>query len=760
MLRQFKKYWWFACLALAAHSAGAFSMMGIREPYQVGQLSYIGDYSFTPKNLGEEFRWNIPTLYYTYDQAFYDYFGSNGVFAIDSAVSMLNGLSNVSSYSADLSEFPLASTRINWAASAMHLFDLKSCALENLVERLGLTDPERFTWTLRNRALPPGAQCPFFVYTVIKRNFDPVTWAPSSYVNGNLYTYQIIEGCPAVDQADAVELLVDPSADYSTAVATPKMSFAQTVFYGYFYNSLTRDDMGGLRYIYRSTNRNIENAGPGTFTFVTNNVPQLLVSSNLTLLAEAALTNDAPTLSALFPGLDIIGTTNFFTNVYTTNYSPYFTNYPWDPFGTPAHLAVVTNVTANVATLYQHSFGNLFTVVFGPNGWRLVPMVTTPMRGSGQVTIQSTTVSVTNSPYAPVGSTNISTNITAITYYTNIVMGDYVLLPTNFCAVSILYAQLTNVISYTNPLAFAVNPFANTNVIGTTLSLTQNIVNYFTNHIFVIRPVDCVQTNISLREGIEKVNFVRRDYDSLFNRFWNPVTNIYTAMAWTNNAPIPQTIERVVTVPDILFDAGDIVTDPTTWPIIIGTVSRQAPTYDTNGLAGPSVLGPGTIQPIQGGAPPGTPALPTFTYNKVGPIFENFGPFFIDEKTADLVFIWASFDGTTNAPIIYPIGTSITDLENQIFMQFTPLALADGAVGAYYTQGFSGTGGTPPYTFSLSPGSAGLPPGFDPPQSDGTFPSGVITGTPSTDGQFDFSIRMTDAAGRFVDHPYTLTITP
>lgn len=752
MLRLFKNSWWILCLALGVQSASAFSMWGLREPYQIGSLSYIGDFSFTPKNLGEEFRWNMPTLYYTYDQAFYDYFGSNGVYAVDSAVAILNALTNVSAYSADLSEMPLSSTRINWAASAMHLFDLKSCALENLVERLGLTDPERFTWTLRNR-IPTPAGCPVFIYTVIKRNFDPVTLEPSSYVNGNLYTYQIVELCPAVDQADAIEILVDPSAYYATAVATPKMSVADTFFYGYFYNSLTRDDIGGLRYMYATNNMNVENAGPGTFTFVTNYTPQLLFTSNLTLLAEAALTNDPVTLAGLFPGLTIVGSTNFFTNVYTTNFSLFFTNAPWDPVGTPAHLGIATNVTASVQTNYQHTFGNLFTVVYTPNGWVLVPVINIPGAGPAFVTVQTATVSTTNNPWGPVGSTTLNTNTTTTTYVTNLVNGDYILLPTNLCAVSILSAQLTNVISYTNPVASATNILANTNVIGTTLTVTQNIVNYFTNHVFVIHPIDCVQTNFSLREGIEKVNFVRRDFDSLFNRFWNPITNTYTAVAVTNNVAVPQVIQRIITQPDILFSAADLVSGPNTAPLIIPSCGRLVPTLDTTGIPpGSGEFGPGTIQPQAG--------VPTFTFNKVGPIFINFGPFFIDEKTALLDFIWGSFDGTTNPPIVYPVGTSIAALENQVFMQYQPLTLTNGIVGNYYAVQFTGNGGQPPYTFSLTPGSPGLPPGFAPPQPDGTFPNGFIAGTPTEAGIFDFSMRMTDAAGRFIEHSYSLTISP
>src|SRR5690349_10966409 len=74
-----------------------------------------------------------------------------------------------------------------------------------MVEELGLAEPDRYTWTLHNRFLPPGLQCPQYTYLVEKLNFDPVTYEPSSYVNGTLYSYNILEFCPTPDRADAVE---------------------------------------------------------------------------------------------------------------------------------------------------------------------------------------------------------------------------------------------------------------------------------------------------------------------------------------------------------------------------------------------------------------------------------------------------------------------------------------------------------------------------------------------------------------------------
>src|SRR5206468_769402 len=86
------------------------------------------EFSYAPHNLGEEYRWSVPILYYTYDPSFLDYFGAVGAAQVDSAFAILNNLTNVSSYSTELSEFPLDEARVNYTARALHLFDLKSAA--------------------------------------------------------------------------------------------------------------------------------------------------------------------------------------------------------------------------------------------------------------------------------------------------------------------------------------------------------------------------------------------------------------------------------------------------------------------------------------------------------------------------------------------------------------------------------------------------------------------------------------------------------
>ncbi len=111
------------------------------------------------------------------------------------------------------------------------------------------------------------------------------------------------------------------------------------------------------------------------------------------------------------------------------------------------------------------------------------------------------------------------------------------------------------------------------------------------------------------------------------------------------------------------------------------------------------------------------------------------------------------------------MGSSLTNVVNQVVLQTFPAALPAGSVGipyafAYanpasgvtYTNTFSGAGGQAPYSFSLAAGSV-LPPGF-------SLTNGVLSGTPVAAGTYAFTIQMTDAGQRFINTPYSLTISP
>jgi hypothetical protein len=772
MLRTVKTLGCTALLALGLQSAHGFALLGPVETWQTATLGYTRiievlypggalwtifepDFTFGPKNIGEFYRWTTPTLYYSYDPSFAGYFQAEGIQAVDSAFAIMNGLTNVDAYSSDLSEVPLDEIRLNYTAASLHLFDVKSGALEMVLTRLGLADPERWNFTIKERILIPGLQCPFYDYTVIQRNFDPITKAATKFVNGQLFSYDMIIICPpGPDENWTFPVKIDPTDTLATAVASPKVTYPNIGFYGYFHTGLTRDDVGGLRYLYSTNRLSVEAAPPDALLFQTNLTTTLVVSSNLTLLAAQAITNDAPTLSTLFPGLVIIGSTNYFTNVYVTNFTGYFTNFPFDPFGTPAHLVFQTNVTPTVLQVFQHTFGNLITLSNSPTGVVPIPLPTLPApTNSAWVSIQTTSVALSNNPFAPFGSTFIVTNTSTATFLTNAVVGEYVLLPTNLCSVEFLYTQatftnaVTNVlVAATNNLVVSTNAFGNTNA-GTILFFQQNIISYYTNHAFVIYPVTCETNTVALRQGVQKITFVRHDFDSLFNRFFVPVTNYYSLVAITNNAPIVQSFQRIVTQPDILIAAADLLNDipnvRTVDPINSAPIFTNQPSVTI-----PAQAGPGTITgPYR------------LTFNKNGTVRLNTGPFFTDEQSAILYFTWASFDGSTNDPVVYG-GSSLTELSQQLAIIVSPSYLLPGTQAANYSVNLSVTGGQPPYTWALGPGSPALPQAIVLGQNPADSSQAFLTGPPMVPGTYHFWIRVTDAGGRFVDQNYSLLVNP
>jgi len=695
---------------------GAFSLLGpVNEPFQVPTIGYnistradIG----APKNLGEEYRWNLPVVYYAYDASFLEYFGSNGVAAIEQAIAVFNSLTNVSSYSADLEEFPLESVRYNYRAQALGLLDLKTVAMHLILEELGLAEAVRWTWCLRDRYTQSGLSCPFMVYHVIRRNFDPVTWEPTSYVNGVLYSYQIVEICTGPDPlADAVEYLVDP-------LAAPNLPVSETlaVDWGAFFTGLTRDDVGGLRYLWRSNNVNWEAITQDSILFYTNfQTTQLLISSNLNTLVTAAWTNDAAALQTLYPGLVILQTEPVYTTEVTTNIVAYFTNAPWAP-ATWQTLVLATNYVTNYVVRYRHTFGNVVTNQYFPYT---------------RATVVTTNIGPCQNPWG--FPATVCTNITTNHIVLNEPSGDFFLLPTNALCGYVLLSNLPPILQVnTNVVALA------TNALGQQFS--QQVFTYFTNHAIVIHPVSC-ETNVPMnRQGIERMQFVRANYDSLLGRFFQPITNYYTLNAVTNGRVIKQHLQRVVTAPDFLFYATDLNE-------VVAVRSSTAGIFITNN-AQPGLAGPGHIEPGI-----------TIGFNKVGPLnFNIYTPFLpfsgLTERYGFTNFIWASFDGSTNPPVIYPQGRSLRDLEDMVLSSITvhPLALPVGVVGQYYQVTFTAQGGQPPYTFSLADDSPGLPPGLD------LSPGGVLLGTPRAAGVYDFVLQVRDAQGRRRLQSYTLSI--
>jgi len=390
-------------------------------------------------NLGEEYRWNINKITYGFDESFLNFFGARGTAAVMKAVAILNNLPPVSQMSSNLAEFPTDTRRINYQAAALGLRDLKSWALGIMMEQLGFTSPDRYVWTLRDKTpVAPG----IFRYTVIKRNFDPVTWSPSSYVNDVLYTYYIGEFAGPPPFADAVEVPVDPLAYSYRAVASTVGLWGGIPASGEYFTGLTRDDVGGWRYLYGASGR-------------------------------------------------------------------------W----------------------------------LNPNIENLLPDTT----GSQ------------NCPWCPVtGTNNVGTNTVV---------------------------------------------------------------------------------DLALRPGVDKITFQLGRYDSMFGSFIT-VTNQYEDRYITNYTLKTQSTQRVLTQPDILFAAEDLL-----WAIL--TRTSTAGWINNDPINGSTTLdGPGVIPPPV-----------TISFNKIGITYFNYNPDFMDEVTAARNYVWGSFDGTTNAPVVFlPDGQTIQDL--------------------------------------------------------------------------------------------------
>jgi hypothetical protein len=781
MQQLIKRFSWIGLLALGLQGAWAFSLGGPigNNPNPSGGAGIQGDAWQTavigyglpgdinaPKNLGEEYRRNVPTNYYACDANFLDYFGSNGVAAVDGAFAILNGLTNVDSYSPSLSEFPLETRHLNYEAQALGLYDLKSWTLGVMVEQLGLCDPVRYDWTLHDRVHIGTIACPADMeYLVVQRNFDPNAGSPiagsqtvlslySPYVNDTLYSYYITEACTGPNPlALANPFSVDPTADTYSAVA----SFITVgLTYGQFYTGLTRDDVGGLRYLLSANNINFENAPAGSILLTSSSggglsygPPVLLYTSNYNAFWWSARTNDPVTLSNLFPGLVILAAPYYFTNLAAPIVIAYYTNLIGAPYGSPPVLVVKTNgYTYSYPAIYSDTFANL---------------VITNGRPNTSASLLTVTVGVQTG--APYGSPLVTNTTSKTVIQTNVPSGEYYINTNYLCGPPLILSTLaTNVAATTNLL------FATSNSAGYFTS--QSFVAYSTTHVYVVQWPICstavtggVTNSAGLREGIEKIRFVRADYDSLLGQFFQPITNTFTAVLVTNSQAVKQTFQRVVTTPDFIFSAADIAAGPgnPSPPNPYVSVLDRGLNFDQSNVL-PGLAGPGLITPST-----------TITFNKVGPVYFNYTglmngtPYFTETPGADgsdsyygFYFLWASFDGTTNDPVVYPNAVSIQNLENQILVQLLITPTSD----VNYTNNppgltddssitFSATGGAfvPPFTWSAT----GLPSGLIVTNSAAVLNGGTFSGTPTQSGTFDFNLIMTDSLSRSVQWTFSIT---
>ena len=718
-----------------------------------------------PKNVGEGYRRNERVIFYAYDNNFSSFFGLQGETNADLAFAIMNGVFSVTNgvdgYSPNLTEFPFNSQHFNGTAQGLYLTDLKSQILHLLVEQMGLAQPERFTWTLRSRATGPGG-CPVDTqYTVLQRNYgtadQPINGPQtgtfySPYVNNLYYTYSILEDCAApgfpydaVAYAQSTDTTVP---EYTSVAANTYAGFLSSLFEGVggglqvggYYTGLTEDDVAGLRYLMSSNNIVFETPSAGAQEEVTNTSSlQLLQTSSLYELYQFAQTNPPAAVSAQFPGIVINSVTNSFQLESNPVVFSYFTNFPGSPAGTlPTFVTGTNTFTFFVQTNFTYTFGNVIAVEFHSN---------TPAK------LETTSLKI--KPGSPVENPIIETNVTIQNIIlTNVISGDYYLIPTNSCGLDIVGTLVTNNFAgaFTNVITSATNG-ATTNASGFVGS--ESIVVNFTNNWFEYFPCQFVTSGPAYYQGIQGVQFVRvadANVDPLTQVFYQPVTNTYTMIMVTNHMRVPQTFQRIATQPDILMTAEDLATPGPPPTESFGSVARTINFEEGEIL--PNLSGPGVID-----------GQSVFVFNRIGTTWWN-GPFpdknsflvgpqsEINQDTAVPGFLWASFDGTTNPPTIYPSYLSIQELQSSMVITVSPTSLPISTHGQAYLQTlFSATGGQPPYSWSVAPGST-LPTGL-------YINNGTLEGLPNgnTNGVYSTIIQLMDSSfpTNVVDTTYSIT---
>lgn len=239
------------------HATEAFSLAGPRPPWMLeAPPSSAACYSGTtgPMNIDEEYRVNVPVMFFGVTADFASYFGVRGIEEMRKAVALLDAVPSSEQISVD--DYPNQGFRVNHRARALGLVDIKSMAVQALLRTMGLEDAVEYVYAPRNAWILNGAVVEYYM-TV--RNFDPVSYRQSPYVNGTLYTYTRL-GCPFVFPVDPVERLFPRTSP--TASSRRGLIAAGTA--GTFVTGLTKDDVGALKYIYSPKNYNMETVPPGT----------------------------------------------------------------------------------------------------------------------------------------------------------------------------------------------------------------------------------------------------------------------------------------------------------------------------------------------------------------------------------------------------------------------------------------------------------------------------------------------------------------
>ena len=153
--------------------------------------------------------------------------------------------------------------------------------------------------------------------------------------------------------------------------------------------------------------------------------------------------------------------------------------------------------------------------------------------------------------------------------------------------------------------------------------------------------------NLAVRAGVDRVRFIKVNTDPVLRQNARQAAVTYPEVVSSNGVVIRQVVSRILARPDILISARDLGVANYV-PVIGGLV--QPGFVNTGATLDGNAEGPGNLEPQSG-----------YTFSKVGVYSLNRGN--TDEQDGQPGSLWGSFDGSTNAPVLYPIGSKLSDLE-------------------------------------------------------------------------------------------------
>jgi large repetitive protein len=185
-----------------------------------------------------------------------------------------------------------------------------------------------------------------------------------------------------------------------------------------------------------------------------------------------------------------------------------------------------------------------------------------------------------------------------------------------------------------------------------------------------------------------------------------------------------------------------------------------------SGCSGSSIkiaLSPSTTPTINQGATQAITATISNDSTNAGVTWSLTGPGVLSNSTTTAVtyvapsVLSANTSATVTATSVTntSVTESLTITINAVF-SFISNSLATGTLGVPYSGAISAGGAATPFTWAITSGT--MPPGLVLANSSGTSVS--ITGIPTVEGSFNFTVQVTDATGTPLSQSFTIVIAP